>query len=476
MSPQTRLRFAPSPTGALHLGNARTALFNYLAALRMGGTFIIRIEDTDRMRSDPRHETVLLADLAWLGITWQEGPDCGGPSAPYRQSERSVRYADILGQMRELGCIYPCFCTDGQLADDLEKQRRDRKTPRYSGRCARLSATESAGRLRAGEPAAWRWRVEGSGSLDWDDLVYGPQHQELGAIGDFVVCRRDGQPVFLLTNLVDDCEMRITHVLRGVDHLSNTGRQLLMARALSWGAPLYGHLPLLVNPGGVPLAKRDGAVGLGSLARAGYLPIAVQNYLVRLGHPYAENGLLDLEALSRSFDWNSIHRAPAVFDPAQLDHWQHLAVRALDDDAYTQWVTHALGSEAPVGLASLVRDNVRSHADLIQWRERLAGRSPPTEEAQAVLQTLDARLAAYGKAHANAVTLMDFLSGLRTDHPAAFPSRKVYPALRAILTGSLEGPELARIWDWMGPERRQQAFQNIRAQTQPTLSSAEHPA
>ena len=312
--------------------------------------------------------------------------------------------------------------------------------------------------------------------MDWDDLVYGPQHQELESIGDFVVCRRDGQPVFLLTNLVDDCAMRITHVFRGVDHLSNTGRQLLMTHALSLGAPLYGHLPLLVNPGGAPLAKREGAVGLGSLARAGYRPIAVQNYLARLGHSYAENGLLDPETLARSFDWNSINRAPAVFDLDQLDHWQHLAVRALDEPAYAQWAAQALGSTAPAGLASLVRDNVRSHADLVQWGERLAGRSSPTEEAQAVLQALDARLAEYGEAHAATASLTDFLSGLRTDHPSAFPSRKVYPALRAILTGSLEGPELARIWDWMGPERRQQAFQNVRHHTQPTSPSAKYPA
>ncbi len=468
MSAPMKLRFAPSPTGALHLGNARTALFNFLVARRAGGTFMIRIEDTDRMRSDPRHEAALLADLAWLGIVWQEGPDCEGPFAPYRQSERQAFYTKTLKQMQDLGCIYPCFCTDEQLADDLEKQKRERLTPRYSGRCAKLSAAESARRLQAGEPAAWRWRIAASGSLDWNDLVYGPQHQELESIGDFVVCRRDGQPVFLLTNLVDDCAMRVTHVLRGADHLSNTGRQLLMAQSLALSPPRYGHLPLLVNPGGVPLSKREGAIGLGSLARAGYLPSALQNYLARLGHAYAENGLLDLDALAQTFDWKAIHRAPAVFDPDQLDHWQHLAVRALDDEAYDRWAGVALGPQAPTGLASLVRDNVRIHTDLIQWRDRLTGQSPPTEEARAVLEALDTRLARYGEVHADSAALTDFLSGLRRDHPSAFPSRKVYPALRAILTGTLEGPELARIWEWMGPERRLQAFQDIPPHPQTT--------
>jgi glutamyl-tRNA synthetase len=458
-----RLRFAPSPTGTLHLGNARTALFNFLAARREGGTFVIRIEDTDRVRSDPRHEAALLADLAWLGLDWQEGPDRGGDFAPYRQSERQAFYADALNRLRELDCVYPCFCTDEELARDQAEQRRRRQNPRYVGRCARLAPVESARRLRAGEPAAWRWRVPPLGSLGWNDLVYGPQHQEMVNLGDFVVCRRDGQAGFLLSNIVDDCAMRITHVLRGADHLSNTGRQLLMARALALTPPAYGHLPLLVNRGGTPLAKRTGATGLGALAEAGYLPGAVRNYLARLGHVYAQDELLDLETLAGGFDWTAINRSSAILDPIQLDHWQHLALRALDDAAYDRWASQALGPEAPPGLPALVRDNVRNHADLVEWRERLAGRRLPSAAAQETLRVLDARLREYGVVHAGEGTLADFLAGLRTHHPSAFPSRQVYPALRAILTGSLEGPELARIWDWLGPERRRLAFRSIRA-------------
>lgn len=457
MPSEIRLRFAPSPTGAIHLGNARTALFNFLWARHVGGSFLLRIEDTDRSRSEAQHETSLIADLRWLGLSWEEGPDVGGSRGPYRQSERQPIYDRSLGSLLERGRIYPCFCSAETLAHDRAQQAAQGLPPRYSGRCGRLTRAEGERRLAGGEPAVWRWRVGPARTLVWEDLVYGPRHIEVAELGDFVISRADGRVGFLFANAVDDLEMGVSHVLRGEDHLTNTARQLLIYEGLEAAPPRFGHLPLLVHPGGAPLAKRDGALSVGTLRSRGFLPLAVCNYLARLGHHYADSGLVPLDRLIQAFDLEKIGRARAVLDPAQLAHMQKLALTALGPEAFAVWADGVPGG-MDRELAMLVRDNVVEHADLAEWRERLTGTLSLTPRAREVLLSADPVLLRLGQSSAEAGDARSFVERYQSTTPAAAPARQVYPVLRAVLTGTLEGPELARIWSWFSPDRRRKRF------------------
>ncbi|MHB1543774.1 MAG: glutamate--tRNA ligase [Gammaproteobacteria bacterium] len=453
-----RLRFAPSPTGAIHLGNARTALFNFLLVRRTGGTFLIRIEDTDQSRSELRHEASLLSDLRWLGLDWEEGPDVGGPNGPYRQSERSAIYTRHLSACFSREQIYPCFCSIPELAQERALQEARGLPPRYSGRCGRLSRAEGERRLAQGEQAVWRWRVGGPRTLVWEDLVFGTRHIEVAELGDFVISRTDGSVGFLFANAVDDLEMGVSHVLRGEDHLSNTARQILMNEGFESPAPKYGHLPLLVNPGGAPLAKREGALSIGMLRNQGFLPEAVRNYLARLGHPYVAPGLLRTETLIREFDLGRIGRARAVLDPTQLAHWQKQALAELGPEDFAAWGRDIPGGVDPA-LAALVRENTVDYPDLALWRDRLTGHVPATPEAHAVIASADPALLHFGRSDAGEGDARAFLERYRSEYPGSAPLRQIYPVLRAVLTGSLEGPELARVWAWFSPEGRRQRFE-----------------
>ena len=457
MPTDIRLRFAPSPTGAIHLGNARTALFNFLEARHAGGTFLVRIEDTDRSRSDPRREASLLSDLRWLGLDWAEGPDVGGSRGPYRQSERSGIYARYLAACFNRERVYPCFCTMETLAQDRALQVARGQAPRYTGRCGTLSRAEGERRLAQGEQAVWRWRVAGSLTRTWQDLVFGTRHINVADLGDFVISRTDGSVGFLFANAVDDLEMGVSHVLRGEDHLSNTTRQILIFEGLDSPAPHYGHLPLLVNPGGAPLAKRAGALSIGDLRMRGFLPDAVRNYLARLGHPYAAPGLLGIETLIQEFGLGKVGRARAVLDPEQLAHWQKLALAALAPVDFAAWGAELPGGVDPT-LAALVRENIVDYEDLMLWRDRLTGQAPATPGACAALAAANPALLHFGATDGGDGDHRAFLERFRSAYPGSPPAREVYPVLRAVLTGSLEGPELARLWAWFSPEMRRQRF------------------
>ncbi len=239
-------RFAPSPTGSLHLGNARTALFNYLAARASGGRMVLRVEDTDAERSEERHLERLLADLHWLGVEWDEGPDVGGPHGPYRQSQRGPHYSAAIARLREKGLAYPCFCTPEELSLSRRTQLAAGRPPRYAGTCAALAADEVERRIGEGTGYAMRFRVPSGRVVDFDDLIHGPQRFASDDIGDFVVSRADGSAAFFLGNAIDDAAMGVTLVLRGDDHLANTPRQILLLEALDLPVPRYGHLPLVL--------------------------------------------------------------------------------------------------------------------------------------------------------------------------------------------------------------------------------------
>ncbi|VAW71637.1 Glutamyl-tRNA(Gln) synthetase, partial [hydrothermal vent metagenome] len=321
-----KTRFAPSPTGEIHLGNLRTALFNALYARREQGIFLLRIENTDAVRSKPEFEQALMRDLRWLSLNWQEGPEVGGEHAPYHQSARLETYSHYYQTLAAVDACYPCFCSETQLKLARKAQRTAGQPPKYLGTCAHLSTAEIEKKLAEGGKPTLRFRVPPGQRVEFEDFVRGVQRFASSDIGDFIIRRSDGTPAFFFTNAIDDALMGVSHVLRGEDHLTNTPRQLMLLAALSLPAPAYGHLSLLVGSDGSPLSKRHGSRSMRQLREAGYLPGAILNYLARLGHKYAADHYLDVSELAAAFDLARLSKAPARFDETQLRYWQKEAV------------------------------------------------------------------------------------------------------------------------------------------------------
>ena len=292
-----RVRFAPSPTGTLHIGSARTALYNFLFARHTGGSFILRIDDTDAARSDAALEASIIGDLRWLGLAWDEGPDVGGPSGPYRQSERLERHRAAAGELLEAGLAYRCFCPEERLEELRREALAAGRTPRYDRRCLALPADEVRRRLDAGEPAAVRFKVP-AGEVVVDDLIRGRVVIGADALSDPIIVRSDGVAGYNFATVVDDRDMGITHVIRGDDHLTNTARQQLLFEALGGPGAAPGlTTPWCSGPDGGKLSKRHGATAVGDYRELGYLPEAIVNYLALLGWSHGEDEVLDLDRL-----------------------------------------------------------------------------------------------------------------------------------------------------------------------------------
>jgi glutamyl-tRNA synthetase len=443
-------RFAPSPTGALHPGNARTALFSFLLARRSGGRFVVRVEDTDRARGSEAAMAGQLEDLRWLGLDWDAGPDRDDGRGPYRQSERGDIYRELYARLEREGHAYPCYCTPAELDAARRSQIAAGEPPRYPGTCRALDATGRAARVAAGRPAGLRFAIRHTGAVRFDDLVRGPQAAEAATLGDFLVRRADGSAVFFFCNAVDDALMGVTHVLRGDDHLSNTPRQLLLLDALGLAAPRYGHLPLLLDASGAPQSKRRGSITLAELRAQGYLAGAVANYLLRLGHHGAPDEWIDPHALAAHFDGEKLGRAPAHFDRVQLDHWQREAVLRLGAEAAAAW----LEPEFPPGwpperraaAARLIQGNVLLPRDARAWLAVLAGELGPLPAdarsaiGEAGAAFFDAALAAYAESGPDLPALARALESRTGRRGAA-----LYRPLRFALTGRHDGPELAAL-------------------------------
>jgi glutamyl-tRNA synthetase len=449
-------RFAPSPTGLLHLGNARTALFNALAARSRGGRLILRIEDTDAERNDAGALAGLLDDLGWLGLAWDEGPDVGGPRGPYRQSERADLHAQAVASLTGADLVYPCFCTPEELQSERRAQLAAHRPPRYSGKCGRLSSDEVARRIAAGLAPALRFRVPPGTIVEFDDVIHGQQRFATDDIGDFVIRRADGGVAFFLGNAVDDADMGVTLVLRGDDHLANTPRQLLLLRALHRAEPVYGHLPLVLAPAGKPLSKREGAASLRDLRARGYLPAALRNYLVRLGHACSSDGWLDEAALTATFDISRVSRAAPHFDAVQLDHWQRQAVEHASGEELEAWLGERLDAvpfARRAAFVKAVRGNLTFPVDvdaliaIVVATELECDPDARAAIAAAGRDFFRAALAAWSSAGP------DFASWTRAVRVATQTSgAALYKPLRAALTGATHGPELALLVGLMDSE------------------------
>ena len=314
-----RVRFAPSPTGHLHVGNVRTALFNWLLARGQKGTFILRIEDTDVDRSTVESDATILEDLRWLGLDWDEGPGVGGPVGPYRSSERLAKYQSRARVLIEEGRAYYCFCAPEQLEAERKEAVANNLPAKYSGRCAQIDPAVSKARVQAGELAAVRFRTPDNREIVFTDLVRGDIRFHTDAIGDQVLLRSDGHPAYNFAVVVDDGLMGVTHVVRGEDHISNTPRQILIYEALGFTPPAFGHVAMVLGPDHTKLSKRHGAVSVDEFRAKGYLPEALLNYLALLSWSPGDNQeVVPLAEMAKRFSLSDVGHSASVFDEEKL--------------------------------------------------------------------------------------------------------------------------------------------------------------
>ena len=458
-----RLRFAPSPTGQLHVGNARTALFNWLMARGQGGTFIVRIEDTDVERSSRESEQAILDDLHWLGLEWAEGVEAGGAHGPYRQTERLHVYRAHAIELLSSGKAYHCFCSSEQLETDRQDALKAGKPPKYTGRCRAVTREAARKRIENGEAAVIRFRVPDTGSVTFDDIVRGPLSFDMDVIGDFVLLRSNGVPAYNFAVVIDDALMNITHIVRGEDHISNTPRQVLLYRAIGWMPPIFAHVPYVLGPDHAPLSKRHGATSVKEFRDRGYLPEALTNYLALIGwSPGEGEELLPLDELARRFRLENVGHSAGVFDPEKLawvnrhylktaDH-RRLAELSLPYLQQAGWISTATSADlefltqiAPLAAASVDRlEQVPTRlAFLFDYSAERALETPQIRHeangARTVIDALAADLATSGP-------LLDReafrAAATRVRENTGQKGKALFHPIRLALTGEAEGLEL----------------------------------
>lgn len=370
--PPIRVRMAPSPTGPLHIGTARTSLYNFLFARHTGGTYVLRIEDTDQARSTTDDERDIIDNLHWLGITWDEGPQVAGgedigPFGPYRQSRRWDLYAAEATRLLESGAAYHCWCTPDELDAVRRRQEKGHEAPRYDGRCLRLTDADRAQFEREGRHPAVRLKVPPE-TVRFDDLVRGEVEFDNALLGDFLIVRANGVPLYHFVVVVDDEAMQISHVIRGEDHLSNTPKHIALIRALGYREPRFGHMPLILNPDRSKMSKRLLQTTIIGYREQGYLPEALVNFLVFLGwSPGTEEEIFTLDELSERFDLSHVHKAGAVFDQDRLDYLNGVYIRSLTDEQLAlrlrPFLPDALDDASVLRLVPLIKERLVRLAD-----------------------------------------------------------------------------------------------------------------
>ena len=459
-----RVRFAPSPTGRLHVGNARTALFNWLLARGQRGTLILRIEDTDVERSTRDSEASVIADLRWLGLNWDEGPDIGGPRGPYRQSERLHLYQSYATELLNTGAAYYCFCTAAQLEADRQEALAAGRPARYAGTCRRLAREQAQARFAAGERPAVRFRVPEQREVVFTDVVRGEVRFHTDVIGDPVIMRAEGTPAYNFAVVVDDALMDVTHVIRGEDHISNTPRQILLYESLGFTPPVFAHLALVMGPDHSPLSKRHGATSVGEFRGKGYLPEALCNYLALIGwSPGHDEELLPIEELAKRFSLEHVGHSAGVFDEEKLAwanrHYLKLAdperLAALSVPFFRQAGVEMtptldgvgfLASAIPIASTSVDRlDQVPARlAWLFDFSPERALQDPriqtelSTDAARAVIVALAEELASAPRLDRDRFRAVAAQVKART----GAKGRSLFHPIRVALTARDEGPEL----------------------------------
>ncbi len=477
-----RVRIAPSPTGFLHVGNARSALFNWLYARHTGGTFILRIDDTDVARSDQEYEDDVLAGLAWMGLDWDEGIGVGGKHGTYRQSDRLDRYAEVAGQLLAGGDAYYCFCTPAELDERRKKAQAEGRPPGYDRRCRLLDPAESLRRKDQGEAAVIRLGVPRPGVTTFEDIVRDEVRFDHDAIDDFVLVRSDGGPTYHLASTVDDVDYEITHVARGEDLLPSTPKHILITQAMGGTVPTYAHLPLLFGPDGKKLSKRHGDVSLKAYREGGFLPEAMFNYMCLLGWSYeAETTVFTREQAIERFDLAAVSKNAAVFDPEKLEWMNGVYIRELDSadfvDRVIPFVENDLGRE----LSGAEREQLMALGPLVQERVKVLTGVPEmmsfvltasltydekswrkvmeTETTPSALDAAIDRLAAVGEWTAAAIEteLRAMLDDLELN------ARKGLQPVRVATTGSTVSPPLFETLEVLGRDKTLDRLRSARA-------------
>jgi glutamyl-tRNA synthetase len=449
---KTKTRFCPSPTGFLHLGNARTALFNALLARREEGIFLLRIEDTDLQRSKPEYIDALEKDLHWLGLDWQEGPHRDLGKGPYFQSKRQAIYADYYQLLEQQGLAYPCFCTEEELALMRKMQRASGKPPRYAGTCFGLSQETIEQKLSQGLKPTLRFHVPPDQVIVFEDTVRGIQKFNSNDIGDFIIRRADGTPPFMFCNAIDDALMGVTHALRGEDHLTNTPRQVMILNSLNLPIPSYSHISLIVGQDGSPLSKRHGSRSIQELREEGFFPEAVNNYIARLGHYYEQDLFMTFDQLAERFKLENLGKAPARFDYQQLLRWQQETISRKDAKALWQWMTPYTRELVPLDkcddFLNIVRPNIlfpnqaERYAIIFfsafneNWLEKYKG---ILEEAGR--HFFDKAIQAVYEKGQDFQAVSQYLK-----QELAVERKALFQPLRVALTGELQGPDMKSIF------------------------------
>ncbi|MEB2277938.1 glutamate--tRNA ligase [Bacillus sp. ILBB4] len=474
MSSEVRVRYAPSPTGHLHIGNARTALFNYLFARNQNGKFIIRIEDTDQKRNIEGGEESQLRYLKWLGIEWDESIDVGGEYGPYRQSERTEIYQKYTEELLEKGLAYHCYCTSEELEKEREEQQANSQMPRYSGKCRNLTAEQRAELEAEGREPSIRFRVPSNKEIKWNDIVKDEVSFESEGIGDFVIVKKDGTPTYNYAVAIDDYLMKMTHVLRGDDHISNTPKQILVYEALGWTPPVFGHMTLIVNENRRKLSKRDESIiqFIEQYKELGYLPEALFNFITMLGwSPVGEEEIFSKEQFIEIFDPARLSKSPALFDTSKLRWMNNQYMKQLDlEEVVALSVPHLVKAgkveemrDAETeqwvrDLVALYQEQMSFGAEIVELTEMFFKKEIDySEEAKAVLA--EEQVPEVLKAFAEEISSLEEFSAdeikaatKAVQKATGQKGKKLFMPIRVATTGETHGPELPKAISLLGKE------------------------
>ncbi len=469
-----RVRFAPSPTGPFHIGGARSALFNWLLAKRYGGKLILRIEDTDLERSTRESEQNIMNALQWLGITWDEGPDVNGPYGPYRQTERLDTYRQCTEKLLNSGQAYYCYCTEEELNQERQRQMDKGETPRYAGHCRHLTAAQRQEFADAGRKPTVRFLVPEHQQIIFNDLVRGTVSFESDGVGDFVIVKSDGIPVYNYAVVVDDALMAVSHVIRAEEHLSNTPRQILLYQALGFTTPQFGHVSLILGKDKTKMSKRHGATSVDQYRQLGYLPEAIVNFLALLGwSPVGEQEIFSIDELIEQFSLDRVAKNPAVFDIDKLNWINAQYMKKLSAAELTALALPHLQAAGFVGenpdagqmawlekVVSIAREYISYAAQIVDVVPLFFADSVEFEDDAAKQVLLDADVPTVMEAFCSKLQALEILDSVLVQgllksivKESKLGGKKVYMPLRVALTGMVHGPDLDQIIPLLGKEK-----------------------
>ncbi len=471
---EVRVRFAPSPTGPFHIGGARSALFNWLLARKMGGKLILRVEDTDLERSTKESEENIKDALRWLGITWDEGVDIGGPYGPYRQTERLAIYRQYTEQLLASGQAYYCYCTDEELEAERQALMAKNEMPCYSGRCRNLSPEEESRFIAEGRKPTVRFRVPANVEIAFKDLVRGSVVFDSNGVGDFVIVKSDGIPVYNYAVVIDDALMKISHVIRAEEHLSNTPRQILLYGALGFEVPQFGHISLILGKDRSKMSKRHGATSVEQYRALGYLPEAIVNFLALLGwSPVGEEEIFSQQELIEQFSMDRVAKNPAVFDVDKLNWINANYMKKLSPEELTDmviphleaagYISGEVSAEQRAWLTEVtiaLRDHISYAAQIVDHVDLFFNDQVEFENDEARLVLGDADLQSVVASFREKLQAMETVDvpGVKALLKAItkelkLGGKKVYMPIRILLTGKNHGPELFHIIPILGKDR-----------------------